>query len=184
MVIIIYQNPPQKAIVLHNKIPTVSTTPITSPRSSVQLKVWHSIRFLCVNKRRILRAYDQDYISDLLRVENVLYTENNRDIHELLNAQGREVPESQATNVSMDRIAHPNQKINTPEKNLPTDSTPTTPPSVLAYHLFLPRFFAALRALHIASPAKMRGKIHALKGWDIFVSAFFAPVISRDLLDF
>ena len=91
-----------------------------------------------------------------------------------------------------DSVPQPSKKINTPDEKssdrFDTDylsaAELATPPSVLAYHLFLPRFFAALRALHIASPAKMRGKIHALKGRDIFVSAFFAPVISRDLLDF
>lgn len=61
------------------------------------------------NVNTVFDAYDPDYVADLLRDGNVLYTKNNRSIQELLSTR-REVPKVQQMNASDNSISDPTGK--------------------------------------------------------------------------
>lgn len=67
------------------------------------------------NVNSVFPLYDADYMSDILREGNVLYTRNNENIRDLL-AQGREVPKRKIEDVFNNSISKPSEPVNIPEQ--------------------------------------------------------------------
>lgn len=67
------------------------------------------------NVNSVFPLYDADYMSDILREGNVLYTRNNENIRDLL-AQGREVPKRKIEDVFNNSISKSSESVNIPEQ--------------------------------------------------------------------